>query len=225
MNATPRPRRRFPRAPLAAAAVALVAAATLLGGPATFATWTDSSSQAAHVVSSARGLSLTASATSAPYDLDPAARPSSTRATSTTGLVPGIRGQRITYTMTSGVTDGVQGRIAGTIKASAKTTWPAVYTAGYLDTVATSSGKCAVDPTPTVVANALTWTFATATTQTMRPGETCTVVLDLSIPAVKNGIDVSRTLKTSRGTGTRLNPLADFIADAVVTQVPRAEQK
>lgn len=225
MTALPRVRRRFPRAPLATAAVAVVATAALLGGPATFATWTDTSSLDAYVVTSAGGLSLAVSASSAHYELDPAARPSSTTATSTTGLVPGIRGQRITYSMTSGATDGVQGRIAGTITASAKTAWPAVFTAGYLDVVVTSSGKCAVNPTPTVVANTLTWTFATATTQTMRPGETCTVVLDLSIPAVKNGVDVSRTLKTSRGTGTRLNPLADFIADAVVTQVPRAEEK
>ncbi|PWC06162.1 SipW-dependent-type signal peptide-containing protein [Mycetocola zhujimingii] len=225
MTATSRKRRAFPFAPLAMAGLAVLILVALLSGQATLAAWTDTSNQDVQSVSSQTGLSLAMSSSSAAYELDQTTRPTSTKATSTGGLVPGIRGVRITYTMTTGATDGVQGKIAGTITAAARTAWPAIYSAGYLTAVVSSSGGCVVQPTPAMVANALTWTFATPSGQTLKPGESCSVVLDLSVPAVKGAVDVSRALKTSRGSDATPNPLADFVADAVVTQVARADEK
>ena len=207
---------------VALAIVALVAAGALLGGPGTFAFWNDQTAQPTQVIDTANGISLDATVTSASFAVGSL---SSTVASSTTGLIPGTRGQRLTYSLTGGATNGVQGYIAGTIAAAARTAWAAVYTAGYLTTTATSSGTCTVNPTPAVVGGALTWTFATTAGQTVKPGQACTIVLDLSIPAVKNGVDVSRALLAVRGSNTVLNPLADFTATGVLTQVPRAEEK
>lgn len=213
--------------PAIPAFVALVAALTLLGGPASFALWNDQINAPAQNHTSANGLTLTVTSTTASFSTGATG---STVATSTAGLIPGIRGQRLTYSMAAGAANGVQGYLAGTITASAKTAsaktaWASVYTAGYLTTTAAASGTCAVTPTPSIVGGALTWTITTAPGQTVKPGQTCTIVLDLAIPAVANGVDVSRVLRASRGTNTALNPLADFAANAVLSQVPRAEEK
>lgn len=213
--------RTVPAKPVILAGVALLTAFALLGGPVTFAFWNDQETQSPQVIDSASGLSLDATVTSTSYALGTL---SSTVASSTTGLIPGTRGQRLTYSMTSGATDGVQGYISGTVAAAAKTAWASVYSAGYLTASIASSGTCTVNSTPTIVGGALTWSFSTAAGQTVKPGQTCTIVLDLSIPAVRNGVDVSRALLASRGTNTVMNPLADFTASAVLTQVPRAEE-
>ncbi|MET0862274.1 MAG: hypothetical protein ABW091_14740, partial [Microbacterium sp.] len=210
-------RRRAVAKPALLASVALVAAATLLGGPASYALWNDQAAQGPHIMDSARGITLAATVTSAPFAVGTL---SSTVATSTAGIIPGTRGQRLTFSLKTGATNGVQGYVTGTIAAAAKTAWASVYTAGYLTTTATSSGTCVVNPAPAVVGGALTWTFSTAAGQSMTSSQTCTIVLDLSIPAVKNGVDVSRALLAVRGTTTVLNPLADFTATGLLTQVP-----
>ena len=207
--------------PLVLASVALVAASALLGGPVSFALWNDQSSSPAQQIASATGLTVGVTATTASYSLGSVG---STVPSSTTGLIPGTRGSRLTYSMTAGASNGTQGYLTGTITTASKTAWASVYTAGYLTTSATSSGACAVNPTPAVVAGALTWTFSTAPGKTVKPGQTCTIVLDLSIPAVTNGVDVALALRSTRGTNTVLNPLADFAANAVLSQVPRAEE-
>lgn len=222
MNVEPTRRRGTVAKPAILASVALVAAGALLGGPASYALWNDQSTQAPHIVDSANGLSLDATVTSASYALGTLG---STVASSTAGLIPGTRGQRLTFALKSGTTDGVQGYISGTIAAAAKTAWAAVYTAGYLTATATSSGVCTVSPTPAIVDGALTWTFTTVAAQTVKAGQACTIVLDLSVPAVRNGVDVSRALLAVRGTNTVMNPLADFTATGLLTQVPRAEEK
>lgn len=213
--------RRAITKPVILAGVALLTAFALLGGPVTFAFWNDQTTQSPQVIDSSSGISLDATVTSAAYAVGSL---SSTVASSTTGLIPGTRGQRLSYALTSGTTDGVQGYITGTIAAGAKTAWASVYSAGYLTAGITSSGPCTVNSTPAVVGGALTWSFATTAGQTVKPGQTCTIVLDLSIPAVRNGVDVSRALLASRGTNAVLNPLADFTASAVLTQVPRSEE-
>ena len=222
MNVEPARTRRTVAKPALLASIALVVAAVLLGGPASYALWNDQATQAPHIADSAQGIALDATVTSAPFAVGTL---SSTVATSTAGLIPGTRGQRLTFSLKSGATNGVQGYVTGTIAAAAKTAWASVYTAGFLATAATSSGTCTVNPTPTVVGGALTWTFATAAGQTVKPSQTCTVVLTLSIPAVTNGVDVSRALLAVRGTDTVLNPLADFTATGLLSQVPRAEEK
>ncbi|MBG6238783.1 hypothetical protein IWX78_001755 [Mycetocola sp. CAN_C7] len=208
--------------PVLFACVALVAAASLLGGPVSFALWNDQVAQPAQLIDSASAISLDASVTSSAYALGSL---SSTVATSSSGIIPGTRGQKLTFAMTGGAGNGVQGYISGTVAASPKSAWAAVYTAGYLTATATSTGACTVNPAPVVVSGALTWTFSTTTGQTVKAGQSCTVVLDLSIPAVKNGVDVSRVLRGTRGTTTVLNPFADFTANATLSQVPRAEEK
>lgn len=222
MTTAPTRARSIRSRPAILASVALVAALILLGGPASFALWKDQASSPAQNYTSANGLALAVTATTASYTTGSAG---STVATSTAGLIPGSRGQRLTYAMAAGATNGVQGYINGTITASAKTAWASVYTAGLLTTTAVASGTCAVTPTPALVGGALTWTITTAPGQTVKAGQTCTIVLDLSIPALANGVDVSRALRSSRGSNTVLNPLADFAANAVLSQVPRAEEK
>ncbi|WP_183086483.1 SipW-dependent-type signal peptide-containing protein [Mycetocola zhadangensis] len=231
MSAASSRRTAFRLAPFAASAAAVLAGIVLLGSPGTLAFWSDQTASPNQTIDSAAGLSLLAAepvVTS--YAMNNANLVSSTVSSSTTGLIPGKLGQRITYTLTGGPTDGAQGYVNGQVTSSAKDAWGAVYTAGYLDAIATATGMCVINPTPTVSGDVLTWTLLPTQGKTMKPGptvseRTCTITIDLSLPAVKNGVDVARVLASSRGTSTALKPVANFEVRAFTTQVPRSEER
>ncbi|GHD45009.1 hypothetical protein D9V29_02595 [Mycetocola manganoxydans] len=209
--------------PVALALTALVAAAALIGGPVTMAYWNDATEQTPQQIESGL-LSITAGITATYFDLASASDVASTvSAPSAQGLIPGKRGQKITYTLASGSGDAVQSRILGSISAPATSVWTEIYSKGYLAVNAETVGECTVNQTP----GAPSWVIGNAPGQTLKPGESCKVTVTLSIPAVANisgkNVDVSRALLNLRGSAS-LNPLVDFAANATLAQVPRAEE-
>jgi len=199
--------------PVGSAVVALVAAVALIGGPATIAYLNATAEQPAQTIS-AGGLTMTV--TKAEEWVSTGAAAGSTVVKSTAGLVPGIRGQKITFTIANAADSAVPGTLSGTVSAAKTAAWSSLEGQGLIQTSAAAGAGCQIGPLSDAGSGL---SFPVSSTEPLAPGDSCTVAVTLSIPATgSSGQDAATAVKE-----TRLSALADFQLAATLTQAPRSE--
>ncbi|WP_187977277.1 hypothetical protein [Mycetocola sp. JXN-3] len=200
--------------------VAVLAALTgvaLLGGPGTIAYLSDQASGPTATISAASGISATATAT---LDTVTTGTSRTIVAAPGTGIVPGVRAQRIRFVVTAAATNPVQTKISGTITATATDLGVTMYGRGALKIGAEGSAGCTVSGAQ-LSAGKITATLTQAPNTTLKPGASCTIDVTVAVPATADdGGDVARELRELKS-----SPLAAFKLDATLTQVPRSEER
>lgn len=206
-------RRGFWRSPITWAASAVLLAGVLVAAPGTYAFLNDTASTPKATITAAPGITAKATAAVALVPITPAS--TANFATGTTGMVPGVRSQRFTFTVTSGTSDIAQSYVNGAVtlrNASAL----ALYDAGKLTVTPAGSANCAV-AAPTRASGTLTIAVSPAPNTTLRPGGSCTVTVDVAIPATLGQDPAVRALRGGSAGAVDLT--------ATLSQVPRAEEK
>jgi hypothetical protein len=198
--------------PLIGAALALIAAVALIGGPVTSASLNDATSSS---LSDAVGGGLAVEATTSGWETVAFSTPPSNMVSrGTGGIVPGVRGQKITLTAKSSASSATPAQLTGTIKAPKNATLSALEAAGLQYAIVASTG-CQADAVstvgPDVQAN------ITSTTP-LAQGAGCSFTLTLSIPCAGSACESAAwNLR-----GQRLTSLPAFTVNATLTQVARS---
>lgn len=206
------------RGPLLGAAAAVIVGAVLLAAPGTIAYLNDTAAAPTAAITAAPGITATSTASVSTYPLPGGGGTVVPRGTE--GIVPGVRGQLIRFTLAGGAADPVQAYATGTVSATGTDPGVELYNRGLLNLEARASGACTVDTSPRLENGVLSVGFRTAPGQTLRPGVTCTIEVGVSVPATGDGLDLAQVLRPQRG-----GVLGTFTLNAELTQVPRSEEK
>jgi hypothetical protein len=198
--------------PLIGAALALVAAAALIGGPVTSASLNDA---AANTISDTVAGSLAVEARTSSWETVALATPPSNMVLrGSGGVVPGVRAQKVTLTARNSNASATPALLSGTIKAPKNATLQALEAAGLQYTVVASPG-CKADAISTVGTDVQA---AISSTAALTQGAVCTFVLTLSIPCAGAACETAAwNLR-----GQRLVSLPAFTVNATLTQVARS---
>jgi hypothetical protein len=129
------------------------------------------------------------------------------------GIVPGVRGQKITFTARNSAASATPAQLSGTILAPKNATLQALEGAGLQYTAIASTG-CQISGFSTVGSNLQATISSSAA---LAKGAACTYTLTLSIPCTGSSCESAAwNLKTQR-----LTALPAFTTNATLTQVAR----
>ncbi len=197
--------------PLIGAALALVAAAALIGGPVTSASLNDTTS---NTFSDALGGGLAVEVLTSPWEtVAISGQPANLTPRGSGGIIPGVRGQKITFTARNSATSVTPAQLTGTITALKDPTLQALEAAGLQYAIVASVG-CTADAVATV-GDKVQATITSAAA--LAKGEACTFTMTLSIPCTGTSCESAAwNLK-----GIRLTSLPAFTVDATLTQMAR----
>ena len=139
------------------------------------------------------------------------------------GMIPGIQAQTISYVVTNTGSTRVPAKISintkATVQAGAQTTWDTVRP--YLSASFTVNGGASTAITGSnITASGID--DSKATTIVIQPSSTATIVFTFSLPATSGGNDLTRTLQATRSGSAAIHQLLVFAPVFTLIQVPRA---
>ncbi|RLP74532.1 hypothetical protein D9V32_12635 [Mycetocola tolaasinivorans] len=199
------------------AVLAAITGFALLGGPGTIAYLSDQAEGPSATISAAAGLTATATA-----KVDTVTTGSSrfTVAAPGTGIVPGVRAQRISFVVTAGASNPTQTVVAGKISATATPLGVTMWGRGALLIGSEGTAGCVVSDAR-LVEGKLIADVSMSAGATLKAGESCTITVNVAVPAtLADGTDVAREMRAQQKA-----PVASFALDATLTQVPRSEER
>jgi alternate signal-mediated exported protein len=203
--------RRSVLIPLAVAAAALTAGLVLLSGtPGSFAFLNDTTTQAPKSVT-AGGLTLSITQSSE-WVSTSIGNAGSIVPGSSTGYVPGQRGQKFTFSLTNASTSATPATLASTL--SAGTFWADLAAKNLLSITPTVlSGPCSVGALTTTAGVV---SLPVSSTTALPPGGSCVLAFTVAIPTGSASTDAATYLRSSMKT-----TVGSFAMDGTLTQAGR----
>lgn len=217
--------RPSPRQPYVVAAVALLLGFLLIGGAGTYALWSDTQAGTPVVIQTGN-LSATISAAVTGTTAMAAAPAGVVVRAGSTGMVPGVQAETLTYTVTNTGTAGVPAKLSfvthGHRDAAATTAWAAIQPHLTVTVSATGTGAVALPTSGVTTTDAALATFTSAVI--IQPGASANIVFTFSLPASGGtpATDYPRTLQQYRAAnGISASTLLQLHPVVTLTQVPR----
>ncbi|WP_213816919.1 SipW-dependent-type signal peptide-containing protein [Glaciihabitans sp. dw_435] len=211
--------RSIPRSVVVAVSSAAIGA-LLLGGAGTYARWTDAATGSA-VAFQTGTLTATVSAPTVANEAMAAAPAGVVVRSGSSGMIPGIQLEKITYTVNNTGTARARAKVSVDITATVSDVpaWNSIQP--YLTATITVGASAAVPvPAANITATGLTGTIATP--GIVEPGGSTAVVIRFSLPGTSGSVDLTRTLQSTRSASVAIGGLLAFAPVMVLVQTPMA---